>query len=276
MAHTGREFHGKVVMVIGGGRGIGKRFAIGFASLGARLALVARSKAELDLAHIEIEQHGGNALRIRGDVVDPEQMAVAVDRVRVAYGVVPDIVICAAGVAGPLQSFLHSSLKHWKDALHVNLMGVVHACRAVLPGMIERRRGKVIVITCDGDIAPKLHFSSYSTAKTAVVRFVESVAPEVQDDNIQINCLDPGQSYTSLTDEIIRAANRLEHKVVADAIETRRTGGISPDDQIKLAAFLASESSNHITGRLIRVDDDWRKLRNTTLKPDSYTLRRVK
>lgn len=276
MAHTGREFHGKVVMVIGGGRGIGKRFAIGFASLGARLALVARSKAELDLAHIEIEQHGGNALRIRGDVVDPEQMAVAVDRVRVAYGVVPDVVICAAGVAGPLQGFLHSSLKHWKDALHINLMGVVHACRAVLPGMIERRRGKVIVITCDGDVAPKLHFSSYSTAKTAVVRFVESVAPEVQDDNVQINCLDPGQSYTSLTDEIIRAANRLDHKVVADAIETRRTGGISPDDQIKLAAFLASESSNHITGRLIRVDDDWRKLRNTTLKPDSYTLRRVK
>ena len=276
MAHTGREFHGKVVMVIGGGRGIGKRFAIGFASLGARLALVARSKAELDLAHIEIEQHGGNALRIRGDVVDPEQMAVAVDRVRVAYGVVPDVVICAAGVAGPLQGFLHSSLKHWKDALHINLMGVVHACRAVLPGMIERRRGKVIVITCDGDVAPKLHFSSYSTAKTAVVRFVESVATEVQDDNVQINCLDPGQSYTSLTDEIIRAANRLDHKVVADAIETRRTGGISPDDQIKLAAFLASESSNHITGRLIRVDDDWRKLRNTTLKPDSYTLRRVK
>ena len=57
------------------------QFAIGFAALGARLALVARSKAELDLAHIEIEQHGGNALRIRGDVVDPEQMAVAVDRV---------------------------------------------------------------------------------------------------------------------------------------------------------------------------------------------------
>ena len=65
----------------------------------ARLALIARSKAELDLAHIEIEQNGGNALRIRGDVADPEQMAVAIDRVRVAYGGVPDVLICAAGVA---------------------------------------------------------------------------------------------------------------------------------------------------------------------------------
>jgi NAD(P)-dependent dehydrogenase (short-subunit alcohol dehydrogenase family) len=274
--HTGREFHNKIVMVIGGGRGIGKRFAIGFAALGARLALVARSKAELDLAHIEIEQHGGNALRIRGDVVDPEQMAVAVDRVRVAYGGVPDVVICAAGVAGPLHSFLHSPLKQWKDALQINLMGVVHACRAVLPGMIERRRGKVIVIACASAVSPKLHFSSYATAKTAVVRFIEAIAPEVQDDNVQINSLDPGPAYTSLTDEIIRAANRLDHNVVADAIETRRTGGTSPDEQMKVAAFLASDASNHITGRLIHVEDDWRKLRNTTLKPDSFTLRRVK
>jgi len=263
-------------MVIGGGRGIGKRFAIGFAALGARLALVARSKAELDLAHIEIEQHGGNALRIRGDVVDPEQMAVAVDRVRVAYGTVPDIVICAAGVAGPLQSFLHSPLKNWKDALQVNLLGVVHACRAVLPGMVERRHGKVIVVSCASAVGPKLHFSSYATAKTAVVRFVEAIAPEVQEENVQINCFDPGPAYTSLTDEIIRAAGRMDHKVIADAIETRRTGGTSPDEQMKVAAFLASDSSNHITGRLIHVDDDWRKLRNTTLKPDSFTLRRVK
>ncbi len=276
MAHTGHEFHGKTVMITGGGRGIGKRLAIGFARLGARLALVARSKAELDLAHIEIEQNGGNALRIRGDVGDPEQMAVAVDRVRVAYGNVPDILICAAGIAGPLHGFLNAPLKQWADAFHVNLMGVVHALRAVLPGMVERRRGKVLVITCNGGIAPRLNFSSYSTAKTAAVRFIESVAPEVMDDNVQINCFDPGSAYTSLTDEIIRAGDRLDPKVVHEAIETRRTGGTSPDDQIKVAAFLASESSNHITGRLIHVDDDWKKLRNMTLKPDTYTLRRVK
>lgn len=275
MVTTAKGFHNKSVLVTGGGRGIGKRLAIGFAKLGARLALVARSKAELDLAHIEIEQNGGNALRIRGDVADPEQMAVAVDRVRVAYGGVPDVLICAAGVVGPIQGFLHASMKQWTDALTINLLGVVNSVRAVLPGMVERRRGKIVILVCEAGGPPRLHFSSFSTAKTAVVRFVESIAPEIVEHNVQINCFDPGPAYTSLTDEIIRAANRVDAKVVAQAIETRRTGGTSPEDQMKLAEFLASESSNHITGRLIHIEDDWKKLKNHSLREDSYTLRRV-
>lgn len=275
MVTTPKGFHNKSVLVTGGGRGIGKRLAIGFAKLGARIALVARSKAELDLAHIEIEQNGGNALRIRGDVSDPEQMAVAVDRVRVAYGGVPDVLICAAGVSGPLQSFLQASMKQWTDALAINLFGVVNSVRAVLPGMVERRRGKIIVLVCEAETAPRLHFSSYSTAKTAVVRFIEAIAPELVEHNVQINCFDPGPVYTSLTDEIIRAGNRVDAKVVAQAIETRRTGGTSPEVQMKLAEFLASEGSNHITGRLIHIEDDWKKLKNLTLRDDAFTLRRV-
>jgi NAD(P)-dependent dehydrogenase (short-subunit alcohol dehydrogenase family) len=272
---SSHHFRNKSVLVTGGSRGIGKRLAIGFARLGARLALVARSKAELDLAHIEIEQNGGNALRIRGDVTNPEQMAVAVDRIRVTYGGVPDVLICAAGIAGPLQAFLQTGIRAWADALQVNLMGSIHACRAVLPGMVERRRGKIIVIVCDAGVAPKVNFSSYNTAKAALVRFVESVGLEVADHNVQINCFDPGPAYTSLTDEIIRAGDRLDHRVVAAALEVRRTGGTSPEEQMNIAEFLASESSNHITGRLIQVGDEWRKLKNATLKDEIYTLRRV-
>jgi 3-oxoacyl-[acyl-carrier protein] reductase len=249
--------------------------AIGFARLGARLALVSRSKAELDLAHIEIEQNGGNALRIRGDVTDPEQMTVAIDRIRVAYGGIPDVLICAAGVTGPLHDFLRSPLKQWTEALQINLLGVVNACRAVLPGMVERRRGKIIVLTCEAGQAPKLHFSSYTTAKTAVVRFVESIAAELSEHNVQINCIDPGPAYTSLTDEIIRAGERIDPKTAAEALEVRRTGGTSPEEQMKLAEFLASENSNHITGRLIHIDDDWKKLKNSTPRPDAFTLRRT-
>ena len=275
MVTTARSFQNKCVLVTGGGRGIGKRLAIGFARQGARIALMSRSKAELDLTHIEIEQSGGNALRIRGDVADPEQMTVAIDRIRVAYGNVPDVLICAAGVLGPLQSFLASSAKQWTEAFQINLMGVVNACRSVLPGMVERRWGKIIVLACDSGIAPKLHFSSYSTAKTAVVRFVESVAPELAEHNVQINCLDPGPAYTSLTDEIIRAGERVEAKIAANAVEVRSTGGTSPEEQIKIAEFLASELSNHITGRLIHIDDDWKKLKNTSLRPDAFTLRRI-
>ncbi len=131
------EFKNKNILVTGAGRGIGKRLALGFARLGARIALLGRSKAEIDLAHIEIEQNGGNALRIRADVTDPEQLNVAVERARVAFGSPIDVLICAAGVAGPLGPFVHASLKAWSDAVTTNLFGAVHSCNAVLPSMVE-------------------------------------------------------------------------------------------------------------------------------------------
>jgi len=269
------EFINKNILVTGAGRGIGKRFALGFARLGAKIALVGRSKAEIDLAHIEIEQAGGNALRIRSDVTDPEQLALAVDRARVVFGGPVDVLICAAAVPGPLTAFLHTPVKAWTEAIRINLMGVVHSCRAVLPSMVEKRAGKIIVLTCDSDDLPKLNFSAYATSKTAAVRFVESLAAEVLDDNVQVNCFDPGPTYTNLTDEIISAENRLEQRVVAAAKETRRTGGISPELQLQHMVFLASEQSNHISGKLIHVNDDWKKLKNATLRPDALTLRRI-
>jgi NAD(P)-dependent dehydrogenase (short-subunit alcohol dehydrogenase family) len=276
VAHPPDEFANKNVLITGAGRGIGKRLALGFARRGARIALVGRSKAEIDLAHIEIEQNGGNALRLRADVTDSEQLSAAFERARVVLGSSIDIVICAAGTAGPLDDFATTSTGGWKETIEINLFGVVHACRAALPSMVERRSGKILVLACDSDAAPKRGFSAYETSKTAVVRFVESLAAELVDHNVQINCLDPGPAYTNLTDEIIRAEQHLEPGVIAEAKETRRTGGVSPELQLEHAMFLVSERSNHISGKLIHVTDDLRKLRNAALRPDSLTLRRVK
>ena len=210
MPSSTSEFKNKNILVTGAGRGIGKRFALGFAQLGARIALLGRSKAEIDLAHIEIEQAGGSAVRVRADVTDPEQLILAVDRARVVFGSPIDIFICAAAITGPLNPFLQTPLKAWTEAIQINLLGVVHSCRAVLPAMIEKRAGKIIVLTCDTDQPPKLNFSAYTTSKTAAVRFVESLAAEVLDHNVQVNCFDPGPAYTNLTDEIIRAESRLD------------------------------------------------------------------
>lgn len=275
MVSLDTEFTNKNILITGAGRGIGKRLALGFAKLGARIGLLGRNKAELDLAHIEIEQAGGMALQLRADVTDPEQLTIAVDRVRVVFGSPVDILICAAATAGPLNAFLQSPLKTWTEAIQVNLLGVAHACRAVLPPMLDRRSGKILALVCNSDEPPKLHFSAYETSKTAVARLVESLAAETADHNVQINCFDPGPAYTNLTDEIIRAEPRLDSAVVEAAKETRRSGGISPDRQLEFAAFLVSERSNHIAGKLIHVTDDCRKLRNATLRRDAFTLRRV-
>ncbi len=275
MPNATTEFKNKNVLITGAGRGLGKRLALGFARLGSRIALVSRSKSELDLAHIEIEQAGGNALRIKADVTDAEQLMMAVERAHLNFQSPVDILICAAGVHGPVQSFLQAPLAAWTQAVDVNLMGVVHACRAVLPHMVKRRVGKIIVLTCESDRPPHSHLSAYAVSKTALVRLVESIAVEVADSNVQINCLDPGRAYTTLTDELIQAEDRLEPALVAEAREVRRTGGASAELQLQQAMFLASEQSNHISGKLIHIGDDWQKLRNATLRPDALTLRRV-
>jgi len=266
---------GKSVLITGAGRGIGKRLAIGFAEAGARVGLLARSQAELDLAKLEIEQAGGTALRIRADVCDLDQMQAAAERVRSAFGSV-DVLVAAAGVQGPVGPFLTTRPKAWNETIETNLIGAVNSCRAALPGMVERRSGKLILLVGGGSGHSRPNFTAYAASKAAVARFVECLADEVLDDNVQVNSISPGGAYTHMTDEILAAGeDRAGRREIEDAEQVRVTGGIAPEKQIQLALFLASEHSNHVTGKLIHVNDDWRRFERENMKPELYTLRRV-
>ena len=264
----------QVVLITGAGRGIGKRLAIGFAAEGARVGLLARSQAELDLAKLEIEHAGGTALRIRADVRDYDQISAAVERMRAAFGGV-QMLIAAAAVQGPIGPLVEVKPRAWTETIETNLTGVMHACRAVLPHMIEKRRGKILVIGGGGAASPRPRFSAYAASKTAVVRLVETLAEEVRDYNVQVNCMAPGGTYTHMTDEILHAGERAGSKEIEQAEEVRLTGGTNPDKQIHLALFLASERSNHISGKLIHVNDDWKKLERENMNPEAFTLRRL-
>lgn len=268
------QFKDQSVLVTGGGRGIGKRLAIGFAQKGAGVGLLARSKAELDLAHLEIEHNGGNALRIRADVTDAEQMHAGAERMRVHFGHI-DVLVCAAGIQGPVGPFMDNPAKAWMETIQINLFGVMNSVRCVLPHMVERRCGKIIVLAGRGAGNPRPNFSAYATSKAAVARFAETLAEEIRDHNVQINCMAPGGSYTNMTDEILQAGDRAGWKEAEEAQQVRLTGGVAADKQIQLALFLASEQSNHISGCLIHVNDDWRKLKNSNIEQDMYVLRRL-
>lgn len=271
-----QSFKGVPVLVTGAGRGIGKRLAIGFAGKGARVSLIARSKAELDLCHLEIEHAGGAALRTRTDVCDYEQVAAAVERTRVQFGGPVQVLVCAAAVLGPIGPFVESGPKAWQEMIQTNLIGVMNACRAVLPAMIERRSGKVIVVAGVGGKMPsRPNFAVHAATKTAVVRFAESLAEELLEHNVQVNCLAPGETYTHMTDQILAAGERAGWRELETAQQVRLTGGVTPDKQIDLALFLASPQSNHVTGRMIHVDDDWKKLRNQTIPAELYRIRRI-
>jgi NAD(P)-dependent dehydrogenase (short-subunit alcohol dehydrogenase family) len=270
-----RPLKEQAVLITGAGRGIGKRLAIGFAAEGARVGLMARSQAELDLAKLEIEQAGGTALRIRSDVRDYEQMCGAVERMRNVFGAL-DYLIAGAAIQGPIGSLVDVKPRAWAETIETNLIGVMHACRATLPQMIAHRRGKIIVISGGGAASARPRFSAYAASKAAVVRFVETLAEEVRDFNIQVNCMAPGATYTHMTDEILHSGERAGAKEIEEAEDVRLTGGTNPEKQLQLALFLVSDRSNHISGKLIHVNDDWKRLERENMHPEAYTLRRSK
>jgi NAD(P)-dependent dehydrogenase (short-subunit alcohol dehydrogenase family) len=264
----------KGVLITGAGRGIGKRLAMGFANAGARVALLARSKAELDLANLEIEHAGGISLRLRADVRDTEQLAASVDRMKTVYGRL-DVLVCAAAIQGPIGPFLECSPSEWVDAIQTNLIGVANSVRAVLPVMMANRSGKIILLGGRGAADPRPYFSAYAAAKAGVVRLAETLAEELGDYNIQVNVMSPGGAYTHMTDEILQAGFKAGVREQERALQVRMTGGISAEKQIALALFLASEDSNHINGKLLHVNDDWRRLEHASVPADVYTVRRV-
>jgi NAD(P)-dependent dehydrogenase (short-subunit alcohol dehydrogenase family) len=266
---------GKSVLITGAGRGIGKRLAMGFAGAGAHVGLLARSQAEIDLAKLEIEQAGGSAMCLRADVRQPDDLLHAVGRMRARFGGL-DVLVAAAAVQGPIGPFLTTKPKAWNDTLETNLIGAVNSCRVVLPPMVEKRSGKIILIAGGGSAYSRPNFSAYAASKAALVRFGETLADELRDDNVQVNTMAPGAAYSTMTDEILHAGEaRAGRKEIEDAERVRVTGGIPVEKQIALALFLASEKSNHISGKLIHVNDDWKRFEQDNMKAELYTLRRV-
>jgi len=198
-----------------------------------------------------------------------------VDRMRVVFGGV-DVLIASAGVQGPIGPFLSTKPKLWNETIDINLTGAVNSCRAVLPPMIEKRSGKIIFIVGGGSGHPRPNFSAHAASKAALVRFAECLAAEVSDHNVQVNSISPGNSYTHMTDEILHAGEeRAGRREIEEAEQIRITGGVPPEKQIQLALFLASERSNHISGKLIHVNDDWKRFEQDNVRPELYTLRRV-
>ena len=268
------DIKGKNILITGAGRGIGKRLALALAHKGAHIGLLARNKGELDLTTLEIQHSGGSAVRLRANVQDFEQVCAAVERMQVHFGPL-NALVCAAGVLGPVGPFAQATPRVWADAMATNLVGVMHSVRAVLPDMLKREAGKILVLVGDGAAESRPCFSAEAASKAGVVRLVETIADEVRMHNVQLNCMLPGPTYTAQTDEVLQAGLPVGDRVLQEAQKAQRTGGTPPQKQLDLAYFLLSQQSNHITGRLIHVGDDWRRLRQDAPDQELFRLRRV-
>jgi 3-oxoacyl-[acyl-carrier protein] reductase len=270
---------GRVALVTGASRGIGREIALAFAREGARVALVARSGADIENAAAEIRTAGGDALPLVADVTDRTQVRAVVDQCLQRYDRV-DILVNNAGMLGPLGPLVDNPVEEWLQTVEVNLFSVFLMLHAVLPSMMRQRYGKVINLSGGGAAYGRPYFTAYGVSKAAVVRLTESVAEEVREYGIDMNAMAPGAVNTGMLRQVIEAGERVGDRARADALQQLETGGVPVETPARLALFLASSASDGLTGRLISsIHDDWAGLAGRgpeVSRTEWFTLRRVK
>lgn len=271
------KLRGKVAIITGAGRGIGRAIVEAYAAEGARLALVARTPSEVEEAAAEVRRAGGDAVAVQANVAEPDEVGRMVELTLAAYSRV-DILVNNAAVIGPVGPFHSNDMRDWAEAIRVNLTGLALCCHSVLPSMIEQGSGKIINLSGAGGVGPSPMLSAYGASKVAVVRFTEMLALEVEEYGIRVNVLGPGQIDTGLLDPIADAGEGMvEPGFLAQIQRTRAGHGASPENAAALAVWLASSESDGLTGRLISaVLDDWRDMGTRIpeiMGSDSHTLR---
>jgi 3-oxoacyl-[acyl-carrier protein] reductase len=268
----------KVALITGAGRGIGRSVAIGLAQAGMDVVLMARTAAELEETRGHVAALGRSALAVRADVGCPEEVRAAVDQALERFGRI-DVLVNAAGRQPPIGPLAENDAADWAQTIQVNLLGTFHCIQAVLPGMRQRRAGKIINFSGGGATSPRPNFSAYAVSKAAVVRLTETLAEELKPYNIQVNAVAPGAVNTRMLEEVL-AAGTVAGPELNEAQRRKERGGTPPELAAALVAFLASEASDALTGKLISAphDDwqDWDAARIAELMPTPmYTLRRL-
>ena len=187
---------GKVALITGAGKGIGRSIALALANEGVKVALLSRTMNDLTKVAEEIAIQGGTAYTVTADVSDFNAMQTAVKQVESELGAI-DILINNAGV-GIFGGFLEVSPEDFKKVLDINLFGVYNATHAVLPSMIERKTGDIINVSSTAGLKGAAITSAYSASKFAVNGLSESLMLEVRKHNIRVSTLCPSTVATDL------------------------------------------------------------------------------
>jgi NAD(P)-dependent dehydrogenase (short-subunit alcohol dehydrogenase family) len=250
---------GQIAIVTGAGRGIGKGIALRLASEGAAVAVTSRNKAQLDQVAGEIEAAGGHGLAVAGDVTKRVDVTRVVRATEEKLGGVT-LLVNNAGIAGPYGPIGIVDPDDWWAAQEVHLRAPLLCMSAVLPGMIERRAGRIINIS-----SPRCHMltpslSAYSLGKTAQNRLAELVANEVKEYGVKTFALDPGSIMTEMADETMSNpdAQRWVPKMVERLHEMK--GKLGPQDGMAWCTdrclALAAGRYDELSGRYIDRQDD--------------------
>ena len=239
---------GKVAIVTGGGRGIGKAISLGLAGAGTSVVVCSRTQKEIDEVADEIRQRGGKALAVLTDLTVNEQIENMVNRTIQEFGKIDVLVNNAA------RSFMRSLLDlredGWDKVFNTNVKAVWLLSRAVARRMIEQKSGRIINITTVGAEKAELGMAAYGCSKAALKMLTRCMAREWAQYGINVNAVGPGLTRTDFSKPIWSNPDVAKH--VAAMIPKGRLA--EPEEIVGSVLFLASDAANFITGHSIYVD----------------------
>lgn len=237
---------GRVAVVTGASRGIGRAIAVRLARDGAAIAGLARNASTLEES-LKLVQAAGGIMKVHPcDIAQAESVAAVIEAIFKEAGHI-DVLVNNAGITRD-NLLVRMKSEEWDEVIQTNLRGAFNTCRAVLRPMLKQKSGRIVNITSIVGIRGGPGQTNYAASKAGLIGFTKSLAKEVASRNITVNAVAPGFIVTDMTQTLSEEVKR----EAMDAIPLQRFG--QPEDVAEAVAYLASDAASYITGHVLQVD----------------------
>jgi 2-hydroxycyclohexanecarboxyl-CoA dehydrogenase len=242
---------GKVAVVTGGSKGIGRAISLRLARDGVAVGILGRGKAAAEEVADEVRQEGGRAIAVACDVTNYDETKRAVAQVHEKFGSI-DVLVNNAGI-DVSKFFMDTDTALWNEIIDVNYKGFLNVTHICIPYMMEQQRGNIVSMGSDAGRVGNAGEVIYCGTKAAIMASSKALARELARFNIRVNCVSPGPVHTGLLAGLHgEEKGKQIMETVAKMIPMKRIG--EPEDVAGVVAFFVSEDSRYITGQVLSVD----------------------
>ncbi|MEZ5830924.1 MAG: SDR family NAD(P)-dependent oxidoreductase [Dongiaceae bacterium] len=244
---------GKVAVVTGSGRGLGRAIAKGLAEAGAAIVTSARTASECDSAAAEIRAAGGRALSMPADVADPSACNALLDKAVAEFGRI-DILLCNAGIILP-NAADRATPEELDRTVRINVGGYLSCAQAAARHMTRQGGGSIVMTSSNASLVAFPNLLTYNVSKGGVDQMVRTLAVEWGGRNIRVNAFNPGYLEHAMTRSEEYERDPKTEEAIERMTPMRRRGRV--EEIVSVAIFLASDASSFITGAVLPVDGGW-------------------